>query len=81
MPLDAIAAAVIMPAIALIGTAHSMKRHAFGAVSTFSVFFPSGPMSLAGGMTLVLGIGLFTVWVIATSVWLIRSGGASVAVS
>jgi hypothetical protein len=137
LPLYAITAAIIMPAIALVSScvltvllltsipiddlpgwwglymllsvplgaasvvfvfaaAHSMRRHssassalafygyltALGnAASTFSIFSASGPMSLAGWVTLILGVGLFAIWVIATSVWLIRSAGASATVS
>ena len=72
--------------------AHSMRRHgsapqglamfgylaAFGGtLSTLSLVFPAGPMSATGWVTIVLGLGLFALWVIATSIWLIRSGGTA----
>jgi hypothetical protein len=74
--------------------AHSMRRHgsasqglalygyltAFGGVlSTLSLLYPAGPMSVTGWVTLVLGLGLFAIWVIATSIWLIRSAGTAAA--
>jgi hypothetical protein len=74
--------------------AHSMRRHgsasqglamfgyltAFGGVlSTLSLLIPAGPMSATGWVTLILGLGLFAVWIIATSIWLIRSGGTAAA--
>lgn len=71
-------------------TAHSMKRHGSASqglalygyltalgllVGTLSVFWASGPMSPSGWVTLVLGLGLFAIWIIATSIWLIRNAG------
>ncbi len=80
--------------IFVFAASHSMRRHgsaseglalygylaAFGgAISTLSLFSPTGPMSANGWVTLVMGPGLFVIWVIATSIWLIRSVGASAA--
>lgn len=74
-------------AIFVFAVSASMRRHgsasslmanygylaAFGsAVATLSVFFKTGPMSGTGWATSLLGIGLFAIWMIAASVWLIR---------
>ncbi len=82
--------------IFVFAAAHSMKRHGSasalmalfgyvaalgGVISTFSIFFPSGPMSFSGWVTLLLGLGLFAIWVIAASFWLIRNAGGKTAVS
>jgi len=82
--------------IFVFATAHSMRRHGSasppmallgyvaalgGVLSTFSIFFASGPMSLSGWATLVLGLGLLAIWVIAASFWLIRNAGTATAVS
>lgn len=79
--------------IFVFAAAHSMRRHgsasqglalfgyltaACGILSTLSLVFPSGPMSATGWVTIVLGLGLFAVWVIATSIWLIRGRGTPV---
>jgi hypothetical protein len=83
-------------AVFVYAAANSMRRHgsasqglamygylaAFGAaVSTLSLFFAAGPMSATGWVPIVLGLGLFAIWVIATSIWLIRSSGEPAAVS
>ncbi len=80
--------------IFVFAAAHSMRRHGSasalmalfgyltalgGVVSTFSMFFASGPMSLSGWVTLLLGLGLFAIWVIAASIWLIRNAGGATA--
>ncbi len=72
--------------------AHSMRRHGSasqglalfgyltasgGLLSTLSLLIPAGPMSATGWVPLVLGLGLFAIWMIATSIWLIRSGGTA----
>jgi hypothetical protein len=74
--------------------AHSMRRHGSasqglalfgyltacgGILSTLSLLIPAGPMSATGWVPLVLGLGLFAIWTIATSIWLIRSGGTAAA--
>jgi len=81
-------------ALFVFAAAHSMRRHgsasqglalfgylaAFGGIlSTLSLVIPAGPMSATGWASIVLGLGLFAVWVIATSIWLIRSGAAAAA--
>jgi len=72
--------------------AHSMRRHgsasqglalfgyltAFGGIlSTLSLVVRTGPMSATGWASIVLGLGLFAIWVIAASIWLIRSRGTA----
>jgi hypothetical protein len=67
-------------------SAHSMRRHGTGApwlanwgyataivsfVATLSLFFPAGSMSMTGTVPL-LGLLLFLIWMIGTSVVLIR---------
>jgi hypothetical protein len=70
--------------------AHSMWRHRSapqalavfgyiaalgGLVSSFSLAVPAGPMSATGPVPFILGLGLFAIWIIATSIWLIRNAG------
>lgn len=70
-------------------TAHSMKRHgsASGAlalygyltalglgVGTLAVLTASGPASPSGWIPIV-GLGLFAIWIVAASIWLIRGVG------
>jgi len=81
-------------AIFIFATAHSMRRHGsasegltlygyfagfVAAVSTLALFFRSGPLAPTEWVTFVFGSVAFVIWVIATSIWLIRSPGASAA--
>ena len=74
-------------AIFVFAVSASMRRHAsasalmanYGylaalgsALSTLSIFYKTGPMSAMGWANTLLGTGLFVIWVIAASVWLIR---------